>query len=177
MPPEQWLSSQQAVEIARNHVKSSIGRAQAIVRDALASGEVRTHRPAAPVLLTADDGIVGMDMRPGWLKATESPQLINRDDLLDWLDRNHPSAATAAQPKGKGGRPPKFDRAAVTAEVRRLMDHHGEFSADDPEWNAQARLIEALRLRFGEASDSTLEEYMKKPLATWRDEKAASPKT
>jgi hypothetical protein len=76
--------------------------------------------------------------------------------------------AQLAGPKGKGGRPPKFDRAVVAAEVHRLMVHHGEFSADDPEWNGQARLIEALRQRFGEASDSTFEEYIKEPLATWR---------
>lgn len=80
-------------------------------------------------------------------------------------------------PKGKGGRPRKFDQDAVAAEVRRLMDHHGEFSTDDPDWNAQIRLVEAVRYRFGEASDSTLEEYIKQPLAHWRAQKHSSPKT
>lgn len=76
--------------------------------------------------------------------------------------------------KAKGGRPPKFDHAAVAAEVVRLMDHHGEFSQDDPEWNAQARLTEAIIRRFGEAAESTIDDYIKEPLAAWRERR---PKT
>jgi hypothetical protein len=95
-------------------------------------------------------------------------EIFVRRDGLDLF------VAQLARPKGKGGRPPKFDQAAVGAEVQRLMDHNSEFSTDDPDWNAQARLIEALREKFGEASDSTFEEYIKEPLADWRAQR--SPK-
>jgi hypothetical protein len=82
-----------------------------------------------------------------------------------------------AKKTGKGGRPTKFDRAAVAAEIERLMDHHGEFSADDPDWNAQERLKEALREKFGEAAPSTFDDYIVEPLAKWRAKKAEHPKT
>lgn len=57
------------------------------------------------------------------------------------------------------------------------MDHNGEFSADDPEWNAEARLIEAIRKKFGEAADSTIATYIKAPLAEWRKKNPSPPKT
>jgi hypothetical protein len=83
--------------------------------------------------------------------------------------------------KGKGGRPRKLDNAAVSAEVGRLMDHHGEISPDDPDWNALVRLYDALRQKFGlDLADSTLEPYVKKPLADWRERREqnrAPPKT
>lgn len=72
--------------------------------------------------------------------------------------------------KGKGGRPPRLDQATVTAEVCRLMDHHGEISPDDPDWNALVRLYDALRIRFGaDFADNTLEPYVKKALAEWHE--------
>jgi hypothetical protein len=85
--------------------------------------------------------------------------------------------ADLAPRKGKGGRKPVMDQNAVAAEVERLMDYHGEFRADDPEWNAEARLKEAIRKKFGEAADSTIESYIKAPLAKWRQSKRPSPKT
>lgn len=161
MPNDEWFTFSEATQLVANRLGCSVGRSQAIVRAAQTSGEVRQRRPAP--LLAADDGLMGYG-------APEDQ--INSADFLDWLDRNH----AANKPKGKGGRPPRFDRDVVAAEVQRLMNHHGEFSPDDPEWNAQARLVEALRQRFGEASDSTLEDYLREPLAAWRTEKAA-PKT
>lgn len=192
MADERWISFPEATELVRARLGSSIGRSEAILKEARRSGEIRLRKDIP--LLMADDGVVGMDMRPGAQNkggvsvdaklVTHSVssqysggETFSEDDLLDWLDRHHPQAPAADQPKRKGGRPPSFDRDAVAAEVRRLMEHHGEFSADDPEWNAQARLIEAVRKKFGEASDSTWEPYIKAPLAAWRSEKAASPKT
>jgi hypothetical protein len=73
-------------------------------------------------------------------------------------------------PKGKGGRKGVLDKLAVSREVERLMDWHGDFRADDPQWNAQARLINAIREKFQtDAADSTIEGYVKKPLAEWRE--------
>lgn len=154
---ERWLTISGAEAAVRGHISGSIGRSQAILKDATASGQVRTQEP----LVLNDDGVVGMRDR------VIGERLINEDDLLDWLRRRH--GASRAGAKAKGGRPPKFDRAAVGAEVIRLMDHHGEFSADDPEWNAQARLTEAIMAKFGEAAESTVDEYIKAPLAAWRE--------
>jgi hypothetical protein len=86
----------------------------------------------------------------------------------DGLDRLAEALPAPGRERMKGGRPPKYERAAVAAEVNRLMDYHGEFSPEDPEWNAQVRLIEAVRSKFGEASNSTIEGYIKEPLADWR---------
>jgi len=70
-----------------------------MIRAAKASGEVRTECTRDPVLLTADDGIVGMDLRPGAMNkgaliADGKPLVgtlhFSKDDLLDWLDRNGP---------------------------------------------------------------------------------------
>jgi hypothetical protein len=65
----EWLSSRDALQIVRQHLSSSPGRAEKILQDAYNSGEVR------PLM---DDG---------------TPQPCSRTDLLDWLNRNHPTAA------------------------------------------------------------------------------------
>jgi hypothetical protein len=150
--------------LVRGHLDASIGRSEAVARAAIASGEVRLNETP---LLMADDGLVGMDMR-------HSASLYSKNDLLDWLERNHPRA-TSAPPKqaGRGGRPPLVDWTVAKAEIFRLMDHHGEFSADDPEWNAQVRLEEAIQKfcvsKFGvEPATSTSRGHLGEALRDWR---------
>ena len=46
--------------------------------------------------------------------------------------------------KRKGGRPTAVDWDVVKNEAIRLLNYHGEFGSDSPNWNAQARLEEAL---------------------------------
>lgn len=93
---EQWLTYQEALEIVRAHISCSIGRAEATLQAARKSHEVRFENPADPILLLADDGIVGM---------RHSMQLtghrsISNDDLLDWLSREHPPQENpATKPK------------------------------------------------------------------------------
>jgi hypothetical protein len=182
---EEWLTFGEAVEIARMHLGASIGRSQAVINAARASGEVRVHNPANPTLLMADDGVVGMGMRPGAqhkagvtadgkmiVRSTVSTSTchINSDDLLDWLSRQHPEkkpASTSPPSAHRTGRPPAYDWAAVRKTTFELMDHHDEFSVDDPEWNAQARLEEILSEKFGMAI-STLREQLPKFLTDWR---------
>jgi hypothetical protein len=99
---EEWITFREAVDIVRAHLGSSIGRSEAVTNAARASGEVRFQNPAAPVLLLADDGLVGMGMRPGTqdkagVTADGKPIMhrvistsmfqISKDDLLDWLRR------------------------------------------------------------------------------------------
>ena len=59
-----------------------------------------------------------------------------------------PAAVTNAEEPGAdrdlGGHSPVVDWEMVDQEVYYLMDYHGEFSADDPEWNTQAQLEKAI---------------------------------
>jgi len=94
-----WLSFEEAVEMVRCRLDVSVGRAQKIIKDAFASGEVRSHHP--PVLLTADDGLVDFNLGPGPLKkrvmsADVTKLYLSKDDLLDWLNRHHPPEHPAA---------------------------------------------------------------------------------
>jgi hypothetical protein len=52
---------------------------------------------------------------------------------------------SAATPRGAK---PKFDWSAAKSEAKKLMDYHGAFSPDDPEWNCKARLEEAIKKHF-----------------------------
>ncbi|WP_143035618.1 hypothetical protein [Bradyrhizobium sp. Rc2d] len=106
---DRWLTPEQAATLIRQRVGGSVGRSQGILGAARSSGEVRSRASADPVLLMADDGVVGMDMRPGaqnkggvnsdgkpvvhHLSADASGARISEDDLLDWLARNHAAGA------------------------------------------------------------------------------------
>jgi hypothetical protein len=76
-----------------------------------------------------------------------------------------------------GGRPPAVDWEMVGREVWRLMNHHGEFSADDPDWNAQARLESALadfcETTFDKRpSETTIKDHIREPLRRWRQSRS-----
>ena len=100
---------------------------------------------------------------------------FRRDDLLNLV---FPDGATAplSIAKPRGGRPAKIDWSVVASEVSRLMEYHGPFSVDDPDWNCKARLEAAVKSfidqKFGpEAirSEDTIRrrvtEFLKKPEA------------
>ena len=103
MADDQWLSAQKAIEIIRRRIDTSIGRAEAILQRARASGEVR----AEPSLLMADDGVVGMYMRPGNPNAERYQPRISEADFLDWLTRREEPQETKAPKRSQG----KRDRA------------------------------------------------------------------
>jgi hypothetical protein len=108
------------------------------------------------------------------------------DDLDRCIDQAaFPKPATNAEEGGEisvpaveshRGRRPEYDWEALKGETFRLMDHHDEFSVDDPEWNAQARLEDAL-LQFSETSWGrqpsvpSLRPKLKAWLAEWRGRK------
>jgi hypothetical protein len=85
MAGEQWISEAEAVAIIRARIKGSIGRAEAILRRALATDEIR----AEPKLLLCENGIMTRDNRyeNQWFLALPRPA-ISKDDFLDWLDQN-----------------------------------------------------------------------------------------
>ena len=57
-----------------------------------------------------------------------------------------PPVAVTGPPR-KRGAPPKYPWDDMEAKTYQLMGYHGPFSADDPVWDAQARLEEKL-LKF-----------------------------
>jgi hypothetical protein len=54
-----------------------------------------------------------------------------------------------APPKSSRGRKPKWDWQAIEKFVFDRMEHHGEFSPDDPEWRGIADLEREIQERFG----------------------------
>ena len=129
-----------------------------------------------PMLLINDDGLID----PGGQRHPSRASYIrfSKDDLLDWLNRLHQQARSVpTKLSARGGRPPLVDWTLVKAEAFRLMDHHDEFSADDPEWNAQVRLEEAIQKfcvsKFGvEPATSTLRGHLGQALKDWRGRKS-----
>jgi hypothetical protein len=120
---EQWLTFREAVEIVRAHLGASIGRSEAVMNKARASGEVRFRNATDPVLLLADDGLVGMNLRPGALgkagisadgkavthrTTSANVSRISKDDLLDWLGRHHPDKVA-----------PKLEPVKPRAQIKR----------------------------------------------------------
>jgi hypothetical protein len=90
MPDEEWLSFRDAADLVRQRFGTSIGRSEALVRQALACDEVRKRRVAVtidlnnddsiylthddgmtsdPVYLTHDDGLMAFDKTPGALNS------------------------------------------------------------------------------------------------------------
>jgi hypothetical protein len=153
---ERWLTFGQASEIIRARLDASVGRSEAVLQAARTSGEVRTQEP----VFLNDDGVVGLRLRQ------ISVRRFSEADLLDWLGRHHPEQRAP----GRRGRP-SHDWSKISAAAFELMDHHGEFSNDDPKWNAQARLEEALSDQFS-VGISTLREHLPKLLDDWRKAKA-----
>jgi hypothetical protein len=98
------------------------------------------------------------------------------------VPRGWQGAAAEEGTPTRRGPPPKYAWDAIREEAFRLMNHHGDFSDDNPEWDRQARLEEELQLfyanKFGkdkEPSPSRLRDRDRIPcwLAEWRKPKEA----
>jgi hypothetical protein len=110
MAEAKWLPFDGLVQIVLARFKAiSVGAAEGTVRKALASGDVRP-RAADPVLLTYDDGMLDMNMRPGATNKggvspdgklyvqppVEHPSThYSVDDFLYWLRLNPPPQTKA----------------------------------------------------------------------------------
>ena len=107
---------------------------------------------------------------------------IDSDALARELRRCFSQASGAPAKKGKGGAPAAVDWTVVESETLRLMDDNGDFGADAPEWNAQARLEEKLEAfcdsKFKKRpAKSTLQTHFKPWLDKWRATKRRPPET
>lgn len=80
--------------------------------------------------------------------------------------------------KNKGGRTP-YDWNSIEILVIHLMDHHDDFSHDDPEWNSQAKLEAKIQEHFFETigkqvSESVIRTRIKPMLERWRSTRSKS---
>jgi hypothetical protein len=80
-------------------------------------------------------------------------------------------ADKSRKPQKRGRKP--WDWKSVEDEVNALMDHHGELSPDDLEWNCQERLLERLEDKFG-ISRSSLAEHVPAMVDRWRIRKSGN---
>jgi len=90
MAESTWLTREQAAELIRERYNTSTGKAQAVVRDAFKSDEVRNT--------LADDEALSLLAFDG---TAIPPAGLNRADFLDWLDRNPPGKRAAAIKKNR----------------------------------------------------------------------------
>jgi hypothetical protein len=84
-----------------------------------------------------------------------------------------PDTSEVVMAENRGGRKPIVSKDRVANEVFRLMNEKGEFCADDPEWDAQARLEDEIgvfceHLTGKRPKETTLKDYIKEPLQQWR---------
>jgi hypothetical protein len=116
----------------------------------------RTPSPTSAAGL-GDQAGAANPLQPPQAQRQPSPQAVTSKELPS-LDKrlNDPAVGIQASARVQstsaiqsetphpGGRPPVVNWEMVDEEVFRLMNDNGEFSVDDPEWNAQARLEEAI---------------------------------
>lgn len=161
MAKEEWLSFEAVTDLVRKRLNTSIGNAQSVTEAARKSGEVRSYR-AADLLLAADDGLTRL-----WSGARDIR--FSKDDLLDWLDRNHPHDKPAAAP-GRRGAKAKADWEAVGLALRYEIEQRGVPGPDndDPKWRCQADVerwaADFLDQRRESVAESTIRDRIRKTL-------------
>ena len=113
----------------------------------------------------------------GWLEDhgfDTDADVVDRGALEAAIAKAFPQSAKLAN---KGGRPPAVDWNVVKDKVIQLMNYHGDFGSDSPEWNVQARLEDAIEAlcdsKFKKRpAKSTIQRHIKPWLADWRKAKS-----
>lgn len=158
MAKPEWIIVSEAAAVVTDRVGCSVGRSQAVVRAARASGEVRSRR--GPALLVADDGLMGYGV---------PEDQISSADFLDWLDRNYPQAKPVVA-GGRRGAKAKADWEAVGLALRHEVKLRGMPGPDngDPKWRFQADVerwaADFLDDRQESVTESTIRERIRKAL-------------
>jgi hypothetical protein len=110
-----------------------------------------------------------------WIDIASS--IIYADGKPRWTDIMILSDGGVDAPrKSKAGRKPKWDWQAIERFVADRMDHHGEFSLDDPEWLGLADMEHEIQQQFPGAdgagpSHSTLQPRLTAMIERWREAK------
>lgn len=145
--PDTWITFEEAASLVRETRGTSIGRAEALVRGARESGEVRRKQkrlPASAVYLAGDDGIVGFNQTPGAIKAMQSgileePPRFSRDDFIDWLDRHEPIARRAPAAESMP--------QASKAQIASIVTNYRQTLEGSPSMEGVAEFAKAAGLR------------------------------
>jgi hypothetical protein len=103
------------------------------------------------------------------LKRIEARERI---EARDAEPAGHPPVNAHASPKVKSGRKPKWDWIAIGKFIAEQMNHHDDFSADDPNWQGMADLERAVQEHFagndGGPPHGTLQPYLSAMVEAWR---------
>ena len=109
---------------------------------------------------------------------TPSPRRIkyadveaDRGAVQAWIRENALPADRISAPKGRGGRPPRYNHDEIEDKVLELMDDNNEFDTDG--W-CRARLEDEIKQfcmkRFGKKpANSTVEATISRGLDKWRE--------
>jgi hypothetical protein len=80
---DEWLLFDEATALFRRRLNASVGKAQAVLKAAIASDEIR-HRPNEAAII--EEWERDFDIRRG-VQREKPPDEYNKADLLYWLDR------------------------------------------------------------------------------------------
>jgi hypothetical protein len=141
--PEGWLSFDDASGRVVDHLECSIGKAQAIVNDALASKEVGIK----PYTLNLRPGTLPRQL-PTWLI------IFKEDDFTYWLDQHYPQQKLSTKIKRKSKRATSQLLDKAMAEFRRsglaeTMDEFENFGRDKFDVTDQEALRDKYRDTYG----------------------------
>jgi hypothetical protein len=149
MPLDEWLSFEEVTEFVVEQLHCSVGRAEKIVREARAPGEVRTKF------------LGSFNLRPGALNkglpdqpTPEELLAFNRDDFFDWLNRYQPKAKEGKIEKRKSKRATAPTLESAMSEFRRsglpeTMDEFEKFGRDKFDITDQDALRNKYRDTYG----------------------------
>jgi hypothetical protein len=100
-----------------------------------------------------------------WGYADESPPIFFRQAEFDtWM-----KDLQGISRKSNAGRKPQYDPAKIRDFVFDRMDHHGDFTPDDPVWDCQAKLERAISGHLNnKAAESTVRHFARRFHDEWK---------
>jgi hypothetical protein len=155
-----WIRIPQMVGIVLGRHNVSIGRAEKLVRDAIASGDVRPYSERHPEYHSKDDFIYWLDQQP--LDKRKNEALTT------------PAPPEQRQQQGRRrGRKPSHDWPAMKNHALELLKERGDPEEEDQVegWRSQTDMAEAIQARMKEPKPdlSTVIKYAVRWLAEWRE--------
>jgi len=153
-----YLGFEEAMQIIKDRLGASGGWAQAILKEAFESDQVRYEYDRDPVYLLPEDGLIDFDQTPGaknvggnqWHlpDAFSKALCFYEEDFLCWFSRHHQARMPLPAPrKGNAGRKDEYPWLAYKALYFELRAEKGHFDEEDqtPDWNSKSAAAETLR--------------------------------